>query len=152
MLRENLDELEGREEKLFAEYASEFEVAKAQADSARASAAAASRGDSGGGLRGDGGLATRTLTGRQSVGESLSTAARATIPADKAAPALGADSSGSVTRRTLGSLAALSGGTGIQYLEYTAAKGGLEALREAEESEALNAVSQRASTKAKQAR
>ena len=121
VLRENLDAIEGLEDKEFAEYAPEFELAKASRDAARSSIAPAPSSSSSS-ISPGAGLAARTLTGRQSVGEVVAAASASAVP---------------VVRRSLGTMAGLSGGAGLYYLEYEAERGGLEALRNAEETERM---------------
>jgi hypothetical protein len=55
-----------------------------------------------------------------------------------------AGGSGPAARRAATSLAALSGGTGLRYLEYTADVGGHEQLRAADEAAAVDRKAGRA--------
>ena len=110
-LRANIDADEAAEDKLFAQEASQDSLLRSARDSAKAAALAklasggAGAGGAGGGASSD--ITTRTLAGRPTMAAPVAPPPPANAP----------------IRRELSGLAALSGGTGLAYLEYESAPG-----------------------------
>ena len=123
VLRENVEEVEGREEALMAEYAPEY-----QPDNGSGAQRSAASDASGAGSAIPASSAARALTGRPSAVQALMTAAN--FAANKQAG--GATSTNSrltvdggalrpgIVRKSLQGMSALAGGAGVRYLEFAA--------------------------------